>query len=648
MYGRNRRDRQYISQHQQLLSVLYYSNNDNDIITQQVLDRIHCHFFHTFDVGYKLTKKERESVLYEEKKANDDNDIDTCKTILQFNTLIRSKKLQIGNINIAQNNKFVMYKHSVSTEWSAYSYGIRYFYWKHYKHNYAVRDVTQPDPKRIMGSLKAITIGDMEYNETPLSIPSANGQYSLRDWYISCKYENLREELLNNQICTIALIQYKQLLKMAVYHQSTDMVRKLSCPLEKETAHVYELNSGDFMGLDHLIAMMVQCNFEILQNQLRKTYRRSQPNETDKKLKERHQMFYWLGRRLRECVECFGMNRYAYGKENMCKLWHGIDKTLVFSSMFAYIKGPCSTTTDYGVSLNFSQGKGMIVELDVNNDKWTLKDLRFNEGGLLITRDETGWHKQNTSEARYSLFDCSWLSAFSNECEVFTIGGLYKFVFNDIIDIANGEQYVKYVNGIKQISYCMSNGGFISQVKPTTKNEKQMVYRLLSHELHEYYPHHEHAHEFRSCPGYIRKVLHEHCAGIKKIVFPQNDASPQVLMILFKDSNDWIKLNLLCTVFPMLETIYFNASNKNISVIQTICKTVCTFINNNKDTALNWIEVLLHESLRNMQMIGMDIYKKELEKCNWGLVMSWSDVWFKKMYGNRYSMIIVRKDFKFN
>eukprot|EP01084_Bolivina_argentea_P303431 523867_1 len=44
-----------------ILSDLYFNNNH--IVEQQLLDRIHCHYFHSFDVGYKMTEKQKENII---------------------------------------------------------------------------------------------------------------------------------------------------------------------------------------------------------------------------------------------------------------------------------------------------------------------------------------------------------------------------------------------------------------------------------------------------------------------------------------------------------------------------------------------------------------------------------------------------------
>ena len=68
---RHQRNMNEIAKHEYLLNGIYFQNDD--IPSQQLLDRIHCHFMHTFDVGYRFTRAQRDSIDIEENKSNDDH-----------------------------------------------------------------------------------------------------------------------------------------------------------------------------------------------------------------------------------------------------------------------------------------------------------------------------------------------------------------------------------------------------------------------------------------------------------------------------------------------------------------------------------------------------------------------------------------------
>lgn len=86
--------------------------------------------------------------------------------------------------------------------------------------------------------------------------------------------------------------------------------------------------------------------------------------ETDEQLMNRQANYYWLGRYLRECVECCSIkNNRIYGAHSF-KVYHGINKNVTFDCI-SCINGPFSTTKDQNVALNFCATEGIILEIDV-------------------------------------------------------------------------------------------------------------------------------------------------------------------------------------------------------------------------------------------------------------------------------------------
>eukprot|EP01084_Bolivina_argentea_P211768 360144_1 len=75
MRRRNFRDRDRLRSNDRDLNKMYFSPNDmDDVINQQILDTIHCHYFHSFDAGYKLSQQQKieieEMTKTDEKRNN--------------------------------------------------------------------------------------------------------------------------------------------------------------------------------------------------------------------------------------------------------------------------------------------------------------------------------------------------------------------------------------------------------------------------------------------------------------------------------------------------------------------------------------------------------------------------------------------------
>eukprot|EP01084_Bolivina_argentea_P209231 356447_1 len=193
------------------------SNCPKNIIKQQILDKIHCHYFHSFDTGYKLSNidKIRIREMIDDSKENDDkNSTIYDKSIQQIYRYITDKKLSYQNVSgldRINNNISAKFCTKLSVEYSIirYSFGIRYFYWTYYKNNLEINDAS-----RYMNQAKP----------TP-----ANEGYTVSDFYVEIKFKDLKDELINNPLCSISVCQWNNLVTKAKDHLNTNHFKEKIC-----------------------------------------------------------------------------------------------------------------------------------------------------------------------------------------------------------------------------------------------------------------------------------------------------------------------------------------------------------------------------------------------------------------------------------
>eukprot|EP01084_Bolivina_argentea_P215052 365072_1 len=136
---RNHRDRSNISKNS-----LYHT--EDNIVTEQLLDRIHSFYFHTFDIGYKLTQKEKILVLENDTEAKYESGMDKNMVALKMCNLLTIKQRYYRNVDGLQrlknspNNKFITTNGNMNNLCNNYSFGYRFYYWKHYKNSFGVND----------------------------------------------------------------------------------------------------------------------------------------------------------------------------------------------------------------------------------------------------------------------------------------------------------------------------------------------------------------------------------------------------------------------------------------------------------------------------------------------------------------------------
>ena len=102
------------------------------------------------------------------------------------------------------------------------------------------------------------------FGELPTLImhQAANDNSSLKDWYIAPKYDNLKQEILCNDICILSQTTWDDLLTKSISHLGTDKVKQMYCA-RQQSAVYYNMQYGTKMDHHHLISMMAYCNYDV-------------------------------------------------------------------------------------------------------------------------------------------------------------------------------------------------------------------------------------------------------------------------------------------------------------------------------------------------------------------------------------------------
>eukprot|EP01084_Bolivina_argentea_P287005 492432_1 len=292
---RNYRDRSFFKTHNADLKQLYFNcQESNDISNQQILDKIHCYYLHSFDIAYKLSTTDKMEIRNtidqkqnETKETDVTNDIVRDTLVLNIGNKVAEKKQKYRDIKELQqlNNDSSKFCTILNDESELmYSYGIRFFYWKWYKDN-----IESFDP--------------VQFNESHEF--EANEGCMLGEFYVETKFKDLKEELTNNAICIVSNEQWNLLVRKAEVHIQTQHFRNTKCRI-KDCEKYYEMKVGSVITTIHLIAMMAYTNQTKLQEEFSKTCRRISREENNKALVDRHRNYAQWARLLRENVECFG------------------------------------------------------------------------------------------------------------------------------------------------------------------------------------------------------------------------------------------------------------------------------------------------------------------------------------------------------
>eukprot|EP01084_Bolivina_argentea_P071628 130172_1 len=289
-------------------------NIDHCHYRHQILDKIHCYYRHCFDIGHKLYAKQRME-LNEHKYCSDDdskhNESLINHEISQIKTFLDKNKTAA---NIAILNKRTNVKYNTIEAVNSDSNDKMYSFGFPFRYGYQ--------------------------GESDVDLILSNRIVSVQP-----KYTNLKSELVQNDIYRMTIEQYNNEYNKALVHYNSTYCKQTF------KAFVDKRNNQWTLWIQHILSLMVYCNYTELQYKFSETYRVNNG--------KKHQSFYYLGVYLKIAVKKFG-TKIAKGSTN--HLFHGIGEQLLFPQYIGCgralvgvsICGPLSTSSSFEVATNFA------------------------------------------------------------------------------------------------------------------------------------------------------------------------------------------------------------------------------------------------------------------------------------------------------
>ena len=142
----------------------------------------------------------------------------------------------------------------------------------------------------------------------------------------------------------------------------------------------YEIRFGALLLDDHISSLILYTDYTKLCAAFTASFRRVRPFESLKRVKQRNACYYWMSRRLREIVECFGRSAMVQGDEPEEDLrgpfYTAMRPTLQIPAFAMRLGCPTSTSRQIGVALKFSGPKDVVLTLDNPISFWPYLKVR--------------------------------------------------------------------------------------------------------------------------------------------------------------------------------------------------------------------------------------------------------------------------------
>eukprot|EP01084_Bolivina_argentea_P217609 369437_1 len=208
--------------------------------------------------------------------------------------------------------------------------------------------------------------------------------YTVKDLFVKPKYSTFKEEIQNNR--HIALKQYnEQVVAKANAYVQTKRVKEMKAVggySRLEGVLHCDILEGTPISVQHLISVIVYCDFTNLSNHFSSTFRKRKAFEPLTSIKRRNSEYYWLSKILKEVVLAFGQcangdwdgesdknDKDQYVNKLCGPFYCGMNIQINIPSFNIRLCGPTSTTMQIEVALIFAGGgsgddQGIMIELN--------------------------------------------------------------------------------------------------------------------------------------------------------------------------------------------------------------------------------------------------------------------------------------------
>eukprot|EP01084_Bolivina_argentea_P040061 74030_1 len=278
IFQRNYRDRSTTRSRNQLYKLFGAQDTVDidvrDIAIKQIVDKMHCFYYHSYDIGYRLTID----------CSPHDVETNIMKHVSQKRSGIYRNKYRL-----LTSDKF--YTGSTQKQ-IKYSIGYIFDYPYHYDSDeFALEMQLEPNDDEHQTAAtnyhsSYCRADDMRH----INIHDTDWKQSLYIGRIKHKYKNLKQELTSNSVSTIAISQYNDEWEKAKIYYATNYCKKNhgNNPIfwpHNETKNKYYYYRRRWLSISDLLAVMVYCNYTELQYEFSRTYRKIKMDETKQEIK---------------------------------------------------------------------------------------------------------------------------------------------------------------------------------------------------------------------------------------------------------------------------------------------------------------------------------------------------------------------------
>lgn len=276
--------------------------------------------------------------------------------------------------------------------------------------------------------------------------------YAANEWFVAAKYNALKDEMIQhitidewNEMDRIATIEMKENGFIQSFVASSDKCDK------------YNITLNSKITKDHIIAVLLYSDIEVVRNGFNATFKRKNKNEPNSHIKRRHANYAIFDKLLRECAEIYGTTFYPITKTKQKLLVNGYIRNHI-ANIHPTILILC---TAYCVNEDYSAFYGGFKQsffrgtIDFRHFAPTFATDNANDA--LNHNDSQGLLLQFNG-VHMNYFDRNvFLHQNPNSMRYVFVGSIELSYIQDIINLTNKTNHSLYIDAIKFMFHAISN-----------------------------------------------------------------------------------------------------------------------------------------------------------------------------------------------
>ena len=140
-----------------------------------------------------------------------------------------------------------------------------------------------------------------------------NARLSSHDLYVRQKYDNLKQEIMQNEIYQLNYNQFSIIVLKANKYMDTDSVKSMRADVPVINKLKCDIRRGTPLLLQNLVCLMLYTDESDLCTNFSSTFRQKQSYEPLTLIKNRNREYWNWSKTLRETVQFYGSDRWSDG-----------------------------------------------------------------------------------------------------------------------------------------------------------------------------------------------------------------------------------------------------------------------------------------------------------------------------------------------